>query len=176
MPPSQSFESGDIICRLGNGYFSGIFRNVSTQDKRYSHAGIIYKAGPQEDQVWVIHAEANELTGRGAVLKQPLDSFLLGVRYWSLFRTDAGEQQRTQIAEMALGYHRRGTPFDLRFDLSDTTALYCTELVALCLNTTLRKTLVRPRARVGGRRVFAVDDAYSGAGTREIFTYSKTIQ
>jgi hypothetical protein len=120
--------------------------------------------------VWVIHAEADELTGRGAVLLQPLDSFLLGVRRWSVFRTAGDSRQRTRIAALALDCHRSGTPFDTRFDLTDTTALYCTELVAKCVNLALSKTLVRPRAHFAGRPVYAVDDAFSGAGTREIFS------
>ncbi|MDR3336416.1 MAG: hypothetical protein LBT16_04350 [Treponema sp.] len=48
-------QDGDVICRLGDRFWSQLFKNVSPLDRRFSHAGI---ARVQGGRVTVIHIDA----------------------------------------------------------------------------------------------------------------------
>jgi len=47
-------NDGDIICRLGDSFWSKFFKDASIVDKRYSHIGIIHI---NNDRINVIHSE-----------------------------------------------------------------------------------------------------------------------
>lgn len=130
---ADSLRSGDLICRLGDGFFSDIFRRYSGGEERFSHIGILHREG---DSCFVIHAEASELTGIGWVKRDPLSLFVDESLDWQVFRVKA-DSLRLRVDSFALLYYQRPTPFDLDFDLSNDSALYCTELVAVCIERSL---------------------------------------
>lgn len=158
--PDLSFtQSGDLIYRFGNGFFSGLFRDFSTQEKRFSHVGIIYRPH-HSDSIFVLHAEASELTGIGGVRKDRAGLFLHKVNEWAIYRVQASLDQRREIARQALNHHSRKVPFDRTFDVMDTSAVYCTELVARCVNKALHTELIQQRTTRAKRRFIAIDDTY----------------
>lgn len=69
----KKIRNGDIIYRHGNGFFSDYFRKSSNREQLYSHGGIITI---DNNNVYVIHSEASELTGIGGVRKESLNAFL----------------------------------------------------------------------------------------------------
>ena len=151
------FENGDIICRLGNGVFSKWFKEASTREKIYSHAGIIKI---ENDSVFVIHAEASEFTGIGFVQKENIQTFLKGVQTWALFRLPVEDSIKNNIAENADFYFRRNTSFDLDFDSSCDEKVYCTQLIALAVNKALDDKLIKPNLILRGKHFYGVDDVY----------------
>lgn len=130
----ELLASGDLICRLGNGHLSGFFQQVSQRDARFSHAGIVYISDELEGQIFIIHAEADEAADVGGVLLEPLDAFLQQSVNWSIFRIATTSEKRRIIAKRAYLHYQLKTPFDLAFNAADTSAFYCTELVAHCVN------------------------------------------
>jgi len=119
-------KDGDIICRLGDRLWSEIFSDLSVMDKRYSHMGIIHI---NNGLVTVINAEGDTGHGRDFVSEVFLDDFLKVARTVGIYRinnVDGG-----QISQAALGY--LGVPFDWKFDMSDGSKLYCTELLYVIL-------------------------------------------
>ena len=80
---ADSMRSGDLVCRLGNGYFSGIFRRFSGDSERFSHIGVFHREG---DSCFVIHADADELTGVGSVKRELLSEFLRGSHDHQFYR------------------------------------------------------------------------------------------
>ncbi|MEI6410993.1 MAG: YiiX/YebB-like N1pC/P60 family cysteine hydrolase [Bacteroidota bacterium] len=158
--PDLSFtQSGDLIYRFGDGFFSGFFRDFSTREKLYSHVGIILRP-ENSDSVFVMHAEASELTGIGNVRRDPASIFLKGVDEWAVYRVQATENQRREIASLAFLYHQKNVPFDSHFDTEDSTAIYCTELVARCVNKALGRFLIKPGVTRSGKQFIAIDDTY----------------
>jgi hypothetical protein len=149
--------NGDIIYRYGNGYFSRYFRDFSEKEKIYSHAGIIEI---RHDSIFVIHSEADEFTGIGGVKEDPLPVFMEDAFPWAVYRPDVPQSVRDKIVEKALEYVRKKTPFDLSFDAGSDESLYCTELIAVCMNKAAGKTLVRPGVRVKGKQFYSIDDTY----------------
>lgn len=126
----DSLRSGDLVCRLGNGFFSGIFRRYSGGPERFSHIGVVHWDG---DSCFVIHAEASELTGIGSVRKDLL-SFFADESFDLQFFEVPDDTVRRRIDSFAVSYLLRPTSFDLGFDMTSDSTLYCTELVAVCIN------------------------------------------
>jgi len=160
-----AFENGDLIYRFGNGFFSSTFRDFSNKEKLYSHVGIIYKPS-SIDTFFVIHSEASELTGIGGVRMETVKSFLCEANNWALYRIKADKEQKYNITKIANKFLQLKVPFDLDFNLEDTTAFYCTELVANCVNKSMHKVLIKAKTKKGNRDFIAIDDTYLGSAEK----------
>lgn len=153
----DSFENGDIICRLGNGYFSNIFKNFSNEEKKYSHIGIIEK---NNDSVYVIHCEASEFSGIGFVKREKINVFLDKINTWAVFRFSVHDSIQKKIVQNALIYYEKKTPFDLNFDLTNDNEVYCTELVALCINKSFNYNIIKPNLILNNKYFYGIDNIY----------------
>lgn len=163
----NNFKSGDVICRLGNGFFSEYFKDISPGEKIYSHVGVIYKDGSNID---VIHIEASELTGVGFVKKESLETFLEKIKVWGVYRLKAKEEIQLAISQQAKAYLAKKIPFDLNFNSSDDKELYCTELVANCINKSFGKTVIKPTIAQNEPAVLYVSDIYLNPIFEHVFT------
>lgn len=157
LPYLNKFENGDIICRLGNGYFSNIFKNFSNSEKIYSHVGIIEKSN---DSVFVIHCEASELTGVGYVKRENINIFLHNINTWALYRFFEQDSIKKRIVLNAKVYYEKKTPFDLKFDLTNDKEVYCTELVALCINKSFNDSIIKPKLHLNNKCFYGIDNIY----------------
>jgi hypothetical protein len=119
-------EDGDIICRLGNRPWSIFFKDLSPNDKRFSHLGIVRI---RENIISVINAEGLAIAGRDHVNEVSLKEFLKIAQSIGIYRlrTIKGEK----ISDTALEYINR--PFDWQFDMDEENNLYCTELLYVIL-------------------------------------------
>ena len=150
-------RNGDVICRLGNGFFSNQFKKCSVKEKIYSHAGIIRLSA---DSIFVIHAEASELTGIGSVKKENISDFLENIKIWGVYRLSAEDSTRDKIASKAEEYYLKNTPFDLDFDAENDSKVYCTELIALSVNYAFGDSIIKPTFMVGDKKIYGIDDVY----------------
>lgn len=163
----KPLQNGDIICRLGNGFFSNIFREQASKEKIFSHIGIIEVAS---DSINVIHTEASELTGVGFVKKEPLAVFLDKIQVWEAYRFNLPDSSRNQIVNNAERYLEAKTPFDLSFNSSDDSEVYCSELVALSINKlNLDSVKIRPTLKLGGKLIYSLDDIYLHKNINKIY-------
>ena len=126
----RELREGDLLFRRGIGVLGRAV--VATDDEgRFSHVGIAVKV----DNEWhVVHAVPDEPDFEGdfdRVKCEPIESF------FDQMRAGNGAVYRVNVApeqiEVAVAHARRLSaeqrPFDHDYDLGDTTALYCTELV-----------------------------------------------
>lgn len=129
LPESYRAMDGDIALRKGTGLTS---RAVMMADggSDYSHCGIVAVRG---NRVTVIHAVPDEPDFEGDVDRvkaEPIDEFYSGIRASKgciLRCSDRAAAARS--ARKAEEIFRRNTLFDHRYDLADTTEMYCSELV-----------------------------------------------
>lgn len=163
LPIEGLVQSGDIICRYGDGFWSSRFRESSVGDKRFSHVGIIQvKSGDR----FVIHALASDFSGAGSVLKEPLTDFLSDSHTVSVYRFKGPRAVRSKIADEAVLHI--GKPFDLAFDLDSDESLYCSELVWICVNAALGKKLIESSI-LNGKRIIPIDSCYSCGEMKCVF-------
>jgi hypothetical protein len=119
-------KDGDVICRLGDRFWSQFFKDVSVVDRRYSHTGIIHI---NNGIITVINAEGDTGHGRDFVNEITLENFLKIARTVGIYRIR--NIDGNQISKLAMEYI--GVPFDWQFDLCDESKLYCTELLYVLL-------------------------------------------
>ena len=150
-----SLRSGDVVCRVGNGIWSDIFRRISQRDTRFSHAGIILREA--DGSLWVVHSEADDFTGRGEVYIEPLQDFQArgnGVWCFRLKDEHRDLQQQETVNRKLKDY--AGIPFDLKFSLETADSLYCTEFVYRFF-ADLEPAVMLPVARHENRAYVPVD-------------------
>jgi hypothetical protein len=119
-------REGDIICRLGDRFWSQAFKELSVADKRFSHMGIIHITN---GTISVINAEGNTGHGRDFVNELPLEDFIKIARAIGVYRIKNIEG--IQLSNLAFEY--LNIPFDWQFDMNDESRLYCTELLYVIL-------------------------------------------
>jgi len=151
-------ENGDLVCRLGNGYFSDFFKKYASKDKIYSHIGIIVL---EKNIPYVIHSEASEFTGVGGIKKESIDVFLEGIQTYSFFKMNISQVEKNQIISKSNYYLNKHTKFDLNFDTNDDSEMYCTEFVAKCINQGMGKNIIQPTLKINDKYLFGLDDIYN---------------
>lgn len=124
-----SFQEGDLVFRRGSGIAS---RAVLTADTRgsYSHVGIVVKEG----SAWmVVHITPGEAPkgGKDSVKSESLSEFFKSSRAVSgaVMRFTGDPELSKRAALEAVTICQRKILFDHAYNLSDTTAMYCTELI-----------------------------------------------
>ena len=132
LPDSCHLRPGDLVFRRGTGLTS---RAVIVADHggRFSHIGIVTDSA---GIAMVVHAVPGEPDYEGdpdRVKMEPASKF------YSSINASLGEVCRPTdsiagktAAEAAVAIYRRGVLFDHQYDDSDTTRMYCTQLVMEC--------------------------------------------
>ena len=165
----QGIKTGDLILRTGTDFSSDQVKRLSTQDKTYSHGGI---AVVDSGEIYVYHVEPDYHLVRDKVRKEKLDSFCdpahnlgIGIARYNL--SDA--QQKTFIAYLNKQY-RLQVPFDIRFDLTTDTSLYCSEMISKGLALATRNKLVISTERIKDRSKFKLIKQYFKLNEKQIVT------
>ena len=167
--PYSQMRTADLIFRTGTGIYSQML-NMHSDTVQYSHVGLLVDL----DSSWfVVHAVPKELDGPDdfeRVKLEALDSFLTHSRclhaefvHTCLLRTD-------RVVARALKYARDSVRFDNKFDLTDSTEVYCTELV-------WRLFMIEGIDLSEGRRSFSINPLFGGHGCiapNDLLRYSKS--
>lgn len=119
-------NDGDVICRLGDRLWSNFFKELSPNDKKFSHLGIIRI---RDNKITVINAEGLAIEGKDYVNEVLLKDFLKIAQNIGIYRLRNIEGYK--ISDMALKYLDR--PFDWQFDMEEGNKLYCSELLYVIL-------------------------------------------
>ena len=124
-------QKGDLVFRLGRGTSSQIV-NLADRERSYSHVGILVQ--DSLGKWYVIHAvpgESEETDGKETIKRDPLLLFFGHDRTVSgvVVRFDSIEPILQPIVEKAEKFYEKKLLFDHSYALSDTTTVYCTELI-----------------------------------------------
>ncbi len=126
----EDFREGDLVLRCGYGAESKVVTEAS--QSIYSHIGILHYDTPSA-QWQVIHAVPGEAEkGEPEWLKaEPISVFYAPDRAirGAWLRVDCPDSIADEAARYALRKVKEQVAFDNDYLLSDTTQIYCTELV-----------------------------------------------
>jgi hypothetical protein len=130
LPDTVKLRPGDVVFRRGGGLTSHVVVNAD-REGQYSHVGIVVDSA---GQMLIVHAVPGEHDFEGDVDRVKANT---PQQYFSTEYTSIGEVLRPadsvvgrNAAEVAWRVYQRHTLFDHDYDDSDTTRMYCTELVA----------------------------------------------
>ncbi len=126
-----SLKEGDLILRLNNGLLSDNFRKIASSKGDFSHCGIIIK---ENNDYYIIHSEKDETKNFDGVVKEDFYSFSKDAISIAIYDIQESNSIRQKIIKSAYKYWKEKRTFDLKFNTSDHSQLYCSEFVALCYN------------------------------------------
>lgn len=129
LPLDVQLKTGDIVLRKGSGLNSNIVTMIDDMDD-YSHCGIIVDSCGKK---LVVHAVPGEPDFDGDVDRVKRETV---EKFFSSLNATKGcvlrckdEVIACKSAQTANRFYLYSTPFDHEYDDSDTTKMYCTELI-----------------------------------------------
>ncbi len=130
--PFDKIMPGDIAFRRGEGLVSDIVL-FNDADGKYSHIGVVVA---HNDSLKIVHAVPGENSSPDdfdRVRIDLIDDFFSPERAskGEIMRIEMADSQRQAVSTMALEKAKAKVPFDHNYNLSDTSKLYCTELLQL---------------------------------------------
>lgn len=130
--PLDSFQAGDIIFRRGESIASRVVIYNDPQGE-YSHVGMIVESDSGLVAVHALPGTHPTQPGEDLVRAESIEDFFApeNATYGKVMRLPLDSTQCATLSRMALEKVVQNTEFDHDYDNSDTTKLYCTELLQL---------------------------------------------
>lgn len=135
-PSDIQLKTGDVVFRRGSGFTSQAVI-IAEHGGAYSHVGIVVDSAGVP---MIVHAVPGEPDYDGDEDRVKMDSPEV---FFSKVRAQRGAVYRhadsivaQRAAQEAFKAYRRGVLFDHDYDSSDTTKMYCTELVVYAYSKT----------------------------------------
>lgn len=130
LPEDFQLRTGDVVFRRGGGFTSQVVLATDTKGE-YSHIGIVVDSAGVK---MIVHAVPGEPDYEGDEDRVKMEA---PERFFSTQFTLIGEVCRPRdsviarrAAEVAMRQYRKRVLFDHEYDDTDSTKMYCTELVA----------------------------------------------
>lgn len=123
-------EEGDLVFRRGTGFVGHVVTMADTEG-HYSHVGIVVC---KDSSHYIVHAVPHEHDFEGDFDRVKCeDARSYFGRYTEcvagIYRLQVSDSLKSIAANHALRLSEMRIPFDHDYNLEDTTALYCTELI-----------------------------------------------
>lgn len=132
--PLQLLRDGDLLFRCGTSLESRLVMNLDSANSEYSHVGIAINL----DGRWmVVHAVPGESADDVDRVKvEPVDTFFMTSRaeHGAAMRLHGCDAQEAHAAASA-ALSKCGALFDSRYRWTDTTHIYCTQLIDMAYRT-----------------------------------------
>ncbi len=122
-------KEGDIVFRRGKSFSSRVVLSADSGGA-YSHVGLVVKRG--DSAFWVVHEVPGEsASGIDKLEVEPIASFLSSEKAeaGAFMRVNCSSEARSKVIAGIAWAINASLPFDHDYDLTDTTKMYCTELV-----------------------------------------------
>lgn len=170
--PDSLLQTGDLVVRQGNSFFSNALRKFSQRDQTYSHCGWISR--DSLGRLWVYHAIGGTDNPDNSLRKDPLSLFCDAntVNRFAIYHLALSPAQREEANTLAKKYYQERIQFDLQFDLSTDSTLYCSEFIFKILKQTTERADFISLSYLQGKTYVGVDDLYLHHKSKKIFEYA----
>lgn len=149
-------KSGDLIFRRGAGIASNIALNASSNDKRFSHVGVLIK---DKTQYYVIHSIDDKMKQFNGVVKEPLENFIEDGDSFGAYRILADEITIKKLTQEAIAFTNRNIGYDNDYDHTNPTKLYCSEFIYVLVNSILGQDIINT-TRYLTKEVISIENIY----------------
>ena len=174
--PYSEMIPGDLLFRTGTGAYSKMLNVTSADTVHYSHIGLLVKV----DSTWaVIHSVPDEHDGPqdfDRVKMETVKEFFDPAHALHGEIVHTGFTAGNRMTDAALGFVRDSVRFDTSFNLSDSSKLYCTELIWLLyrregIDLTEGRRSFRGYVAIGPNGVITVNDIRNYSGNVSYYAY-----
>jgi uncharacterized protein YycO len=118
---------GDIIMRRGYGMVSRMIAAQLEGKYNVSHCGVVIE---RNHRFYVIHTVSSSVSEIDGVQINTLADFVKQSKPGSVIVNRLqSPQAANSLAESVIGFLREEVPFDHHFNIEDSTAFYCSELI-----------------------------------------------
>ena len=148
-------RSGDVILRREIGMISRLFATIASEEKIFSHVGIIYI---DHGDTTVLHCEAIETGEANSLRNETFCEFINEADTFGIYQLNVPDSISIKVAEQAYAMYMAGAKFDYSFDAGTDSLLYCTEYVAKAVNLAMGDTIITPNLTIHGKTGFSIDD------------------
>lgn len=128
--PIEKIQQGDIVFRRGESMASEVVL-FNDADGKYSHVGIVVECDSGMMVVHAVPGENPKLPNYDLIVMERIDKFFApeAAVMGEIMRMDLDSTKCCLLSKLAIEKVKQKVPFDHNYDLSDTTKLYCTELL-----------------------------------------------
>lgn len=174
--PIEILQAGDIAFRRGESIASEIVLHNDINGK-YSHVGLVVET---DSGLMIVHSVPGEISTNeisDIIQIEHIDKYFarnVSVR-GEIMRMNLDSAKRKTLNFLALKKVQEKVPFDHNYDLSDTTKLYCTELLQLLFKNIgidiAQKRITTINVPGLNNKYIMPSDIYSNNNLKTIFIY-----
>ena len=142
----QKAQDGDLIVRMTDDLISEHIKLLNEKDKKYSHAGLVFK---NNGQLFVYNISPGE-DGGDTLKMTPIDTFVNPAKNLScaLYRYDLLNQEKDSLHSLLKQYKKNGVSFDGVYDLKTNKKMYCAELIDKALTQATNNRIIIRQANI----------------------------
>ncbi len=149
----QMAKDGDLIVRLTDDLVSEQVKLINESDKRYSHAGIIFKI----NDILKVYNISPDSLDKDEIKLESLDSFINPEKNIScaLYRYALSGKEIQSLKNTLGSFKTKNVAFDWQYNLATDDKMYCAELIdkSLAIATNNRVTIKQTYIPVNMRRL-----------------------
>lgn len=165
-PKMDHLREGDLVVRYTDSLLSRTAVTFSSEDRRFSHVGILWRN--PSGRWFVIHALPRK-DGLPEVFAETLEDFLKPAVRHGYFRWKKSTEEAQQLAIQAVTMTEQPTlPFDRSFDLERTDAVYCTELIWRIAKEVWGRDIVPEKSLFRGRAIISMENLIKSPYLEEV--------
>lgn len=165
-------QPGDLIVRAGRTFFSNELRKYNQHDKTFSHCGLISRN--TDGKLEVIHSIGGTDNPDSHVKTDPLFLFCHPdeITQFAIYRYDVDKVTLQRMDSLAHDLLNKCVPFDLKFDLSDDSKLYCAEFVYKVISAATNDRNFISLTRIQDKLYVGVDDLFLNKHCTKIYEHA----
>ncbi len=152
-------QEGDLLLRKGYGWVSDRIADALNEEYRVTHCGLILRQGYTEPHI--LHSVSNEKVN--GICIEPLQAYIAESQKNSLvgLRIKQDSQKIPELVAEAKRLYHKKVPFDMSFDDSDSSRLYCAELLALLFKNVYQQDLLPEKANILGVKAIKMSNFFN---------------
>lgn len=161
-------RSGDIVVRRGIGAESTLLAMMNRKDKTYSHCGIVMI---EHGYPFVYHSIGGEDNPDARLRRDSASFFFSPVHNLAIavVRYDYDSAKVGRLRGIVAAYYKQRPRFDMKFDLTTDSELYCSEFVYKAVNRAVADTSYIGTSSMRRGRFVGIDDLYLDRHARVVW-------
>ena len=164
-------EDGDLILRTGNDFTSQTLKQLSQQDKTYSHCGI---AVLENDSLFIYHALGGEWNPDEKLRRDPVEVYCRPEdnNGFGIFHYAMTKMEIHKLDSIIKAWHKKGITFDMQFDLATDDKMYCAEFVSKAISTATSGRITFDTTRINNFSYVSIDNLFINPYCKQKIKYT----